>query len=506
MSLVIRERSRIKLHTNEEDYINERQSDVIIDFIDDDHVRIKKLFPFCGYKKNPSLTSHKRFHLRCYIPNHVYTDKFNKVSKCFICFNGLDETDHFNLYDQIGKGLARSGYATILLPLPNHLNRNGLFRFNDEAKEEKPSDSFMNEKKKIYDAYVQLSEEVKTLIEHLQHKCDHNHKRECCNFFRRFFHHNVRISLLGYSLGGLAALSNFLIQDFEFNSCILLNSGAKLEDIDVSGFVHEDKWQNMVKALQEEYYFAKDVDEKYKVFDMLFLGNRPIIFKDYLKEFSNKILFILGGADNVTKYESIIKMEPDKHGLSILKLPGIHHFVSIDTHWDQWFPVVNDLMRSFDDSASKESLLPNDILASLAYFQKKYNISSRIGHIDMDCVSDQYEKDILARTIFAAKCTYGNISVAFLEMYKLINYAKKSPKLYPDFSENYQGELFCQRACKKFNIPEGQIALLLKKQLDYAKNDKEIPRIGELMLNEGLLSNEQLAQLTSQLPPTKPVA
>lgn len=124
----------------------------------------------------------------------------------------------------------------------------------------------------------------------------------------------------------------------------------------------------------------------------------------------------------------------------------------------------------------------------------------------MDCVSDQYEKDILARTIFAAKCTYGNISVAFLEMYKLINYAKKSPKLYPDFSENYQGELFCQRACKKFNIPEGQIALLLKKQLDYAKNDKEIPRIGELMLNEGLLSNEQLAQLTSQLPPTKPVA
>ena len=133
------------------------------------------------------------------------------------------------------------------------------------------------------------------------------------------------------------------------------------EDIDVSDFVPEDKWQRMVKALQEEYYFEKGAEEKYKVFDMLFMGNRPIIFKDRLKERSSQILFIIGGADNVTKYESIIHLEPDKHGLSILKLPGIHHFLSIDTHWDRWFPIVNDLIHSFDESASKESLLPNDI-------------------------------------------------------------------------------------------------------------------------------------------------
>ncbi len=494
MSILVREKSRIKLFQDDDEFFNFRSEDMSIDHLDDIHVRIIKLFPLCSESREPEITSYKRFHLRFYIPVNVYQDKFKKLDKCFILFNGLDEIDHLTLYDQIGKGLCRHGYAAVLLPLPDHLNRNMVYRHNDLSKRKRPSTSFLEEPEKIYEAYWQINSEVKVLITHLVGKCKAKRKKDCCAFFDQYFAPKLSISLLGYSIGGLVALSNFLIQKFTFNSCILLNSGAKLEDIDVSEFQVAHKWKQTVKALNKAQSGRHNVTRGDNLFDMVFLGNRLSLLKDELQEKSKRILFVLGGADSVTKYKSIREIEPSKHGLATLQLPGIHHFLSIDTYWDQWFPVVNEMIRCFDESAAKESLLPNDILGSLAYFQLKYRISDRLDHLDIRRVTDTFERDSLARTLYAAKGTYGKINLAFNEMYKLMARALKRPNLYPDYIVDQCKHLFGSIAINKFGIDRDIINKAIDRQHELAKEGKPITRIGNLLLEEGVLTESQIEE------------
>ncbi len=438
----------------------------------------------------------RRFHLRFYVPQNVYQDKYKKINKCFIFFNGLDEIKHFTLYDQIGKGLCKHGYAAILLPLPDHLNRNMKYRYNDPSKEKIPSQSFINEPKKIYDAYLQVIEEVKLLLTHIRSECEHRTIKDCCAFYSQFFSKDTSISLLGYSIGGLVALSNYLVHK-DFNSCVLLNAGAKLEDIDVSLFQSKQEWQDTVKNLAKKHYENHSHSETHKLFNMIFLGNDHSLLKDELKENSKELLFIIGGADSVTKYQSIRRIEPDQYGLAILKLPGIHHFLSIDTQWDQWFPVVNETIRCFDESAMNASLLPNDILDELANYQQKYNISDRVNHISVDRVTDVSERDALMRTIFAAKSTYGNIKVALIEMYNLIDRAHKNPVLYPSYTLNQHRHLFCRVACQKYDIDKEYIQRALARQQECAAKDIDIPRIGELLKEANILDDNQINTIIS---------
>ena len=364
-----------------------------------------------------------------------------------------------------------------------------------KIEENDPQPAFLEEPDKIYNAYNQNIREVKILITHLLGMCESKPKKDCCAFFDQYFSADLKISLLGYSIGGLTALSNFLIQKFTFNSCILLNAGAKLEDIDVSEFQLVDKWKQTVKNLTNNHYQRHNGTREDNIFDMLFLGNRLSFLKDELQGESRKILFVLGGADSVTKLKSIRDIEPDRHGLATLQLPGIHHFLSIDTHWDQWFPVVNEMIRSFDESASNESLLPNDILGSLAYFQLKYKISDRLDHFDMRRVTDPFERDSLARTLYAAKGTYGNVSIAFSEMYKLMSRAQKRPNLYPDYILNQYKGLFGAIALSKFKIDRDVIDNAITRQHLLAKRGEPVTRIGNLLRSEGILTESQIQEI-----------
>ena len=496
MSIATTEKSRIRIFEDEDDYLIERSRDIIFDHIDDFHVRIKKLFPKCHSSKELSMESYKRFHMRVYLPLAIFQDKHKQVENCFIMFNGLDELGFYTLYDQLGKGLCKNNYGVILLPLPDHLNRNMMYRKNDVNAKQMPSSSFINEPNKIYDAFIQQINEVSILIDHILGKCEYNAFKDCCSFFNHFFSPTTKISLLGFSLGGLAALSNFLIQNYDFNSCILLNSGAKLDDIDVSEFQSLEEWQKTVDHLREALSSMPKTNESQKYFDMVFLGNNLSILRKELKEKSRKLLFILGGADTVANYSSITEIEPKGHGLATLKLPGIHHFLSIDTHWDQWFPVVNETIKVLNESASFETLLPNDILHTLLYFQSTYRISKRIDHIQLRNMVGKNEESSLARTLYAAKATFGKISVAFIEMYKLLNKAAKKPHLYPDYNiiqqqENYFGNI----AVNKFHISQNNISKTLESQLVYAKAGEIVPLFGELLLQNNILNEDQVNEI-----------
>lgn len=415
----------------------DRYDDLIVDFVDDSHARIMKLFPICHeIEDNKDIDDYRRFHVRMYMPSMIYKDKNKKINKCFIILNGLDETTHFNLYDQVGKSLAEAGYGAILLPLPNHLNRNPAYRLDEGCEIEQPSLSFINESQKVYEAYTQLLGELDILIHHINQKCRYTKERECCSFYNQFFSENTRISLLGYSLGGLAAISYFLLRKNDINSCILLNSGAKLSDIDVSKFLSLEEWKEMVKTLNKNRNkFVNSIEKN--IFEKVFLGLDEELLKDDLEEKSNKILFILGGADSVTRRASIKRIEPDNHGLSIMQLPGIHHFLSYDIHWDQWFPIVHQMIISFDKSASIELLSSNDILDTIISYQIKYNVLSAISIIDTRCINNPHDKQKFERTLFAAKCIYGEEKYTLIELYKLIRSAEKNRDLFPAYYRKF---------------------------------------------------------------------
>lgn len=498
MSIIIREKSKIQLFNDTAKWEQSRFQDIEYDLIDDVHVRINKLFPICQHKDTIAPNDYRRFHLRIYLPHAVYNDKYEKINKCFICFNGLDELTHFTIYDQIGKGLASKGYGLILLPLPDHLNRNPKYRNNDKTKQLTPSDAFINEGETVFHAFKQVNNELEVLINHINGLCTEHKEKQCCAFFRRFFNKNTVLSLIGYSLGGLVALSNFLALRNKLNSCVLLNSGAKLEDIDVGEFVEREKWLEMVSLLKENFFNFKISEEEqtiYLLFNMIFLGGHRNILRDKLKKNSNRILFILGGSDSVTAFDSISEMEPTGHGLSILKLPGIHHFLAIDTHWDRWFPIVKNMITSFDDCASKSSLWPNDILWSLLMFQLKYSIFDKENaSINFDNVKDLVEQDVLARTLFTAEATYSNMCEVMIEMYILMYKTQKNPVLYKDIDVSDFDDYFGAKVLKNGGKLK-ELRDLLNIQKIMAQESAEVIPLSELYIHHRIFTKNEVAKL-----------
>ena len=481
MSFTLKTFSKVKLL--------DRFKDIIIDYIDENHVRIMKLFPFCKEKKPPTQSSYKRFHLRFYIPKSIYNDKFHKIRKCFIYLNGLDEIRYFTLYDQLGKALCNFGYASILIPLPNHLNRNLGFRVGDLKRLETPSESFLTEPEKIYLAYKQFIKEIDILYSHICNKKCHKPKSECCAFYKYFFDDNVRVSIIGYSLGGLGALSYYLLRKHKINSCILLNSGAQLDDIDVSDFIPIDKWQQMIIKLHKEKFLMKN-DLSEQLFDRLFLGNSLTLLKNDLKEESRKILFILGGSDSVTRRQGISKIEPENYGLSILQLPGIHHFLSIDLHWDQWFSSVINMIVSFEENASREPLHPNDILDTLIKYQLKYNFIKKIDHYDSNFISDEHERLEIKRTLFTAEAIFGTVELAIIEMFLLLERSRRRPELYPANYKLLLSSLIGTKAIEKQQVNSHDITQALLVQKDELIKKKPCRKLGKILLDNGKLTHD----------------
>ena len=144
---------------------------------------------------------------------------------------------------------------------------------------------------------------------------------------------------------------------------------------------------------------------------------------------------------------------------------------------------------------TRDSLLPNEILSNLAYYQFKYRISEKIDLINIGKVSEEDERDALARILFSAQCTYGSSQLALIEMFLLMERAKKHPHLYPDYSPKWSEGLFGTLAQRMFKFDEKHITSALKKQKEYAKKGELVPHIGELLIEKGVIKKEQAAKV-----------
>jgi len=394
-------------YSSEVEHIN-RDEDKILAYQDNTHVCLFKLFPLCRQKHNISYEDYRRFHLRFYLPKENVMDKEKKVERIIIMFNGLNEVEYFTLYNQLGYAFASNGIASVLLPLPDHLNRNARFRYknpNEEQKRLTPFDTLYERPLDTYKTYLQLMNETDLLVSHLRgHNCS---LKGDCDFFKHTFEKDLKISVLGYSLGGLAAMATFLKNRENYSACFLLNSGVTLSDINTAHMKKRDKWKRFVKKLQKEFadksIFISKKDTAYSnYFNQIFLGNQLLFLVEELKEHSKRVLFIFGGSDSTVPFKDFKDLEEEGYGLALFKIPGIKHFLAIDKEWTKWFDFVVNLIIEYKSNAERELYTYYDLMNKFVEFQRRYNIFQKKDPFDISDINDPGDQDGLRKAYHAS--------------------------------------------------------------------------------------------------------
>lgn len=396
-----------------------RKINIIRIHTDSEHAVIYKLFPTCNISEKISEEDYRRFHLRFYLPASKLIDKDSHINQLILMFNGLNEIEDCTLYDQFGYKFATAGISSVLFPLPDHFNRHSIFRYSSPTPEQclKPFDILKRNPIEMYSKYIQYMQEIDFFLKHIWGEVEC--KDEHCDFFRRFFDKNTRISCLGYSLGGLAALANFLANKEKYNACTILFSGIRLEDMVPDPIIPIDEWKRFLTNLHNDFKKAEIANKYYDYFNQIFLGGQTIILREELKEYSRKLIFILGGRDSLIPFSEISKIEDREHGLAIFKIPGVTHFLSKDPDWIKWADFIIDLIIQYEKNAIHKYITKIEAVKKFLELDKKYNITNFSNPFDPIIISkiEKNDKEELRNVQYAIMAYFKSLK-EFLEFTK----------------------------------------------------------------------------------------
>ena len=377
--------------------------DAVVQYYDHSHIVILKTFksiPYCkDYKKTSSGRSdegniNSEFHVRCYMPREVMLQRNSKVKQCIVMLNGLDELTHVTLYDQLGLHFARRGIASILLPTPHHLNRhsdNDLKKPSEYvADTEDPHNPLL-----LYHNTVQCINDVKSITNKIMQKEKDKTDEMDNSFYEHYFAGEAtKVSLLGYSLGGLRALSCLLLEPKVYNCCFLLNSGFKLEDLMLERIdIKKKDWDDIVIQLKRLVQNPSNHSEVKKVqkqpffndyFNPLFLGDERGNLKDQIVELAKRVLLIVGGNDEIVKPD-FMKLLPAgnvvKTESTVFQIPGVTHLLSLDEEWVNWIGLTCELMYNFQKNVNNDLIPFEEIVDGLRTISELYDIFNE-DHIE----------------------------------------------------------------------------------------------------------------------------
>ena len=350
----------------------------------------------------------REFLARLYWNNDLPT---NQVA---IVFNGLDETINqlrteanlFALYDQMGLHLASHNVLTILLPTPYHLNRVMAYRKRDvEQRRRKqyrgdyidftvPTNALMYNGSNIYRNHYQGFKETVAMCADIRRALGLSEDLELVErmnlrqavssdtlaLLGRALRPPINISLVGYSLGGLRALTEFLRDRYEasqskrdplFTACVSLNSGGSLADLANPPWVDPSNWKRMIDELLQQRLAGRheprfngiskderiEAEQHFAFLEDVFLGQAiSINVLDQLDSSAGKnLLFITGGGDDLVPLEALSRLAPSG-GLNLFQVAGMGHLFPYDPAWSQWKKVVFDVMLMFLETTARGSV------------------------------------------------------------------------------------------------------------------------------------------------------
>jgi predicted esterase len=252
----------------------------LFDYAGTHHVRILKRFEAPSDYPQGSISArlleperNRTFHLRFYIPKAALISKEEKIHNVVIMFNGLDEIDRFDLYDVLGQHLAEQGIAAVLLPTPHHLNRHTPVGLSPKP----PHEELFKHPILIYYNYKQSMLESELLIRKLRHQQVDN---DDLNFYESLFDPGLRISILGFSLGGLRALASFVQEPTKYHTCIIFNSGVEPSLLNTEFLnISKVEWKSFSEKLYQEVQGRRaelGMESYWEYFSGVFLGGCPL--------------------------------------------------------------------------------------------------------------------------------------------------------------------------------------------------------------------------------------
>ncbi len=243
-----------------------------------------------------------------------------KIKHVVIMVNGLNEvlTDHFKFYDFLGARFAEKNIASVLLSTPYHLHRvkqntnkeKDSFRIKTpDTIFSSPIDYFIHYKI-TQSEIIALAKKIKQIGESDPYDL---------MFYENHFAEDVKVSLLGYSLGGLITLGTLLQitsnkkdgNETLIDSCILYNSAPKLGSATTSDIgIEKTEWDNLWKQFGDLMLDSKidtnnpSNNEISSFFKDLYIGirnsnPRHSLTKKLIHDNSKKLLLIMSGADDI---------------------------------------------------------------------------------------------------------------------------------------------------------------------------------------------------------------
>lgn len=451
-------------------YDRSNKNDCEVVYSDATHSCIMKLCTMVDADNSLEYEDYRRFHLRFYIPKFALNTKDKRVDRLMFMFNGLNELDYFTLYDQIGQVLSQRGIASVLIPMPDHLNRHTKWRFRnlpDGKILRSPLDDIREHPASLHTRFLQLANEIDDLYNAITNLSPPTNNSGS-SFYRNIFGPKIRISCLGYSMGGLAALGVFLSNPERYNACVLLNSGVQLRDIKLpTSMISQSEWQDIVERASSDFLDAEDSIYS-QLFGQLFLGNMPALTTKKLKPHTRKLLFVFGGADSVIPMKSIGYIEPEGRGLPIFQIPGISHFPAIDREWNSWYQFTINLIADFEENASHEYWSKQEMIERIVNLKKSYRFFSSPKEWNASAIQNQTDYDHFHKIYYSHKLFFPDFRVLLGEA------------ILHEFEKDRHSYSRDDKWCSKNHLTFEQARHVLKTQIDLLRGG-EYKSSGEIV-------------------------
>jgi len=376
------------------------------------------------------------FHLRFYFPKGAILRRDKKIRHLVIMFNGMDETEDFLLYDTLGEYFVNQGIGAVLIPTQLHLNR----QIPLGGKTQTPTRVAHNEykpnwKKEVnknprlfYYHFIRSWYELQELKQKITNRTDVKDefywdklklkdsteyltdKRFYETYFGDFtfkdgkpkYNDDIEFTILGYSLGGLRALSFFLNdidtndkrQKSKFHSCITINTCPDLKKAHTKALgITKSEWEKKLMEVAREYVSDPKLDtppylkELREIFLNLYFpklrqdekghvnGNgkpKPErfelypVFRERLEANLNRYLAIASGSDDIVETHQIDTIAPDFKFIHKLTVAGVNHKPANDPNWQDLLPRVESNMMEFINTCNDLHYTKNEILSQIA--------------------------------------------------------------------------------------------------------------------------------------------
>jgi len=202
------------------------------------------------------------------------------------------------------------------------------------------------------------------------------------------------VHVVGYSMGGFMAQAAFFAWPFAISSCTNMFAGGALRDLAPTAFANPEEWQAVLHGMRYELDAAfgrnlkraagsdrhcgriagvceDDFDYFTRIFYEVYLQYYRGGYESRVSEFSQRLLFVLGGDDPIVRTKNVLDAGPPQ-GMTLLQISDLSHFPAsrgrgpdggkVETEQRKyWLPEVGRMIANF--SAHAESLL-NDTLAA----------------------------------------------------------------------------------------------------------------------------------------------